>query len=360
MARAKRSRKAAQTAWDGAEEVPRAGMPDAVELTRRRRRARWVVLAWPALIPMLIGAGIVSQAGAEDDQVAAVQGSTPGRAAAEQAVRQWLMSEPSPLPGGQVQSWDGAEFVVRPPDPAAGPDDPHHDLELHTMTLVTDDGRLYTAGVQVAISDALGAVVVGTPSLEPVAPAADVSAWSELEGWPDTTPLAVPESVTDAVASWASAYASGDPVALRQNVSDPSEEHSYVPLTAVAQATAETRFGAALTPDFDELAAPEMVVRAELSLVWAGQEELIDEMSLDSTPMTFDVLVTGADTASPKVVAWGAPGTGPQLTPYANAVTGRMVEVEDTLATPEPTPSSSEGVESGEEATETTEQEESS
>ena len=37
-------------------------------------------------------------------------------------------------------------------------------------------------------------------------------------------------------------------------------------------------------------------------------------------PVAFDVLVTGADTAAPRVVAWGGPGTGPTLVPFGNAV----------------------------------------
>ena len=32
------------------------------------------------------------------------------------------------------------------------------------------------------------------------------------------------------------------------------------------------------------------------------------------------MLVTGADTAAPRVVAWGGPGTGPTLVPFGNAV----------------------------------------
>ena len=36
--------------------------------------------------------------------------------------------------------------------------------------------------------------------------------------------------------------------------------------------------------------------------------------------VSFDVLVTGADTAAPRVVAWGGPGSGPTLVPFGNAV----------------------------------------
>jgi hypothetical protein len=38
-------------------------------------------------------------------------------------------------------------------------------------------------------------------------------------------------------------------------------------------------------------------------------------------PLSFDVLLERADTATPNIVAWGTPGSGPTLTPYANAVT---------------------------------------
>ena len=66
-------------------------------------------------------------------------------------------------------------------------------------------------------------------------------------------------------------------------------------------------------------------LRVDLNLDWATaapptQEPVADSPDTLRPPVTFDVLVTGADTAAPRVVAWGGPGTGPTLVPYGNAV----------------------------------------
>jgi hypothetical protein len=72
-----------------------------------------------------------------------------------------------------------------------------------------------------------------------------------------------------------------------------------------------------------------MAVRVELAITWPSAEPTSQTAGPTTPPaeppdaaarVAFDVLVTGADTAAPRVVAWGGPGTGPELTPFRNAV----------------------------------------
>ena len=74
-----------------------------------------------------------------------------------------------------------------------------------------------------------------------------------------------------------------------------------------------------------------MIARISLTKVAGAEEEQYE-------PMDFDVLVSGADTASPRVVAWGGAGTGPSLTKYGNAIVGLdLVKEEEQQATDAPT-----------------------
>jgi hypothetical protein len=63
-----------------------------------------------------------------------------------------------------------------------------------------------------------------------------------------------------------------------------------------------------------------MVVRVRLMLDYHPATQPAGAEQKAPPPAVFDVLVDGADTAAPNVVAWGGAGSGPTLTPYQNAV----------------------------------------
>jgi len=140
-----------------------------------------------------------------------------------------------------------------------------------------------------------------------------------------------------AVQAWAAAYTSGDPAALRLTVGDPDPARGYLPLTGVA--AADTTVGPSTVLDPATVA-----VRVELAITWPTAEPAGSATAAVTSPaeppaaaakVAFDVLVTGADTAAPRVVAWGGPGTGPELTPFRNAVpTSRAAP--DNPGTPQP------------------------
>ena len=77
----------------------------------------------------------------------------------------------------------------------------------------------------------------------------------------------------------------------------------------------------------------DMVVSLTMTLPWNGQGA---DDSGAQTLATYDLLVTGADTAAPRVVAWGGAGTGPTLSAYDNAVAGQIDEQPEPVSTDAP------------------------
>ena len=74
-------------------------------------------------------------------------------------------------------------------------------------------------------------------------------------------------------------------------------------------------------------------VSLTMTLPWNGQGA---DDSGAQTLATYDLLVTGADTAAPRVVAWGGAGTGPTLSAYDNAVAGQIDEQPEPVSTDAP------------------------
>lgn len=240
------------------------------------------------------------------------------RATAINAVEQWLSTSPSPLPTGEVVSWDGAQTVPDVAEPEQGRTREEMgwpDLEVHSLTLSTASGTLYRAEVTLELT-AAGAVAASTPSLIPYTPTGDATTGIS---WPGAVTVQPADAVSQAATAWAEAFTSGDPAKLRLLVGDEDATHAYVPLSGVTLEDFSVT-AAAVHPSADTVSdgANRLMVRAEGRLAWRGQPE--DE--LDGRKVAYDLLVTGANTGSPRVVAWGGPGTGPTLEPFTNAAVG--------------------------------------
>ena len=69
---------------------------------------------------------------------------------------------------------------------------------------------------------------------------------------------------------------------------------------------------------------------------WDGPNRGDENSDPRPTSVSYDVLVQDPGTASPKVVAWGAAGSGPSLDAYQNAITDIT---EDQLVQPKSDPS---------------------
>lgn len=336
----KRQPAPAQDAFWGqmAEEIPRADVVEVSKAARRIKLYRWYVKANLILLPVAM-LGILSMVPklTETTVIPAAPVSeinSPTKAAAMQAVTTWLGQNPSPLPGGHLLSWDGAKIQAEPgviEDPTTSKPVEKQGLQLHTLTLVTDNGTLFTTTVQVGYSDIRGAQVIGAPTLMPRAPD-DTSKWSNLVSWPNLATVPTTDPVRQSATAWAKAFTSGDPDALRLTVGDQAGNHSYVPLVQAAASDVRVEETAAqrATDGKDEskgdaIANPSVVTaRVSFGITWDGTD--VDKTRTSSASrVTYDVLIQQADTASPVIVAWDGVGTGESLKPYQNAVVDREI-----------------------------------
>lgn len=324
--------------WGDVREAPRAEVPDERRLLIRRKVAFGVILVALLSLPFnVVAIGNVLAGSDEPQQQQAADGSefSQSRAAAWSKVSQWLASTPEPLPGGRVVSIDETKKLKYPSPPVdedgKTPDvkKPGYETEVVNFTLVDDSGRLYRAGVNVAVDPRGSATAMGEPSLEAVAPAANDS-WNDGGLWPGREEMEVPAAAERAVESWADAYVSGDATTLRMQVQDPSNDSYYSPLqgvksveTSVDQATdlGDDTIAVRVTlkptwredPEKDE--EPKTKAEAEAEKKAKQEEERQERPGIE-----LDVRVEAAGTAAPRVTAWGHPGAGPNLEKYENSI----------------------------------------
>lgn len=328
--------------WGATEvlERPRDGLE---EVARERKKAKRIKRALVALLGLAVLAvfgslAVIGTAGTAQDtpQSASDVLNPPGRAEADDAVRLWLAHDPAPLPGAHVVSWDGAQAIPFPQDtdsPTADADAPQVQRWTHTFTVQVDatydpssgseltPTRTYTLTQLVAYTPEQGAAAVGEPSMTPDAPTSETLQVQEAE-WPHTKTTTPSDAIRHAIDAWVAAYTSGNSASLGTVVSDPDTAHAYVPLTGIVQAKWESLGSAYKLTDSDVKANADStdteIVQISLQLDRQGVTQT-DNVTLPE--MHLDLLITGAQGGSPKIVAWGAPGTGHLLTPYQNATT---------------------------------------
>ncbi|MGK3708779.1 hypothetical protein [Arthrobacter sp. IK3] len=321
---------------ESVEELPRADIEFIDKSSKRMKFNRMFIYTTIGLMPVSLLANIAMLPKVLEEEppppAVAQTVSSPTKAVAMTAVEKWLNTVPSPLPGGRLLSWDGAEVQVEPSivtNADTGQTDEVQGLQLHTMTLVTGGGVLYTTQVQVAYNEIRGAQVMGKPSLIPRAPD-ETSAWPNLSAWPGLVTTSNTDEISQAVDAWVEAFTSGDPNVLRLTVGDTGANRSYVPLmnATASEVKVNTVASKPLDPNAPDTERPGTVVaQVEFKIKWDNQE-VSRGQTLSS--MTYDVLIENADTAAPKIVAWGGAGTGEELKPYMNAVEGRKI-TSDTI-----------------------------
>lgn len=336
MARKPKTPKTASSWLDSAEELPRETQ---VVFKDRQRRQKWyrrVIVASTIMMPVTLLALIVALGNASrgGGTVEAPVVDSESRAAATLEVRQWLSGTPSPVPGtGSIVSWNK---VTRIDKPVQSEDEkrqsplPAYDLDVQNFTIVDGNGQTYSVDVQVAVDPASGSHAIGTPSLTPISN--DPSKTPSGSPWYQLISRAVPAPVNTAINAWADAYTSGQSDTLAQAVGDPDSKHAYVPLGGVIGHKVITG-AASFMPTADEKSknrdgsGDRMVVRVELALQYVGQPALDPNSNQKPNTITYDLLVTKANTAAPVVVAWVGPGLGPQAKPYQNALDGRTTTI---------------------------------
>jgi hypothetical protein len=261
-------------------------------------------------------------------EVPEVNNPGPGAREAQTSLDEWLASDPAPLPGGRIVAWDRSqEHPWTRGDAGAGGDRwPAYTLWSHQFTVVDGSGSLYQTVVETAVGAGGQVRVVANPSLTPSgAPLGD-----QPQGptWPGWEAGGSSEVVGQAVAAWAEAWGSGDATKLRVAVGDPDTGHAYQPLGGAESLTCQVaqvaRERAGEPPGVDPSRA---LARVDCVPVWAGSAAGAGPSApttagtRQARPFTLDLLVDGADTGAPRVVAWGGPGAGAGLAKYGNAIT---------------------------------------
>lgn len=325
---ARKQKQTKRSAWDDPTIVVNKESPAYVKAAQGekwKRRALYTVAFGVLPVMAIVGAGMVAQASSAPPQAdprsaSAVTNDSEGKAEAFRALQEWIASKPSPLPGGQIVSWDG--YTVEEP-PAPAPDDANpttygFSFENHSFTVQRGE-TMWHAEVEVAVDDVVGATATATPALSPITRVDNVA----TANWFGLEPATPSQATSQAIAAWAAAYTGGDADALHQIIQDRNTERSYVPLTGVEELiSVETIVAATLPGEDGEPQSDQIIARVQLRFWWEGGRPKLapNEAEESPAPVTYDLLITHADTATPVVVAWGAAGEGPNLRPYQNAI----------------------------------------
>ena len=339
---AKKTSRRGSDLWDDSQlaEKP-ARKSNAVTLSDRQVKATRFytkICLWAVPLVAVLGLVIYSEMGNEpvqEQQKITNQVDSAGKAAAIVAVNDWLEAIPAPLTDGEVVSWDGfdskaAEKVAE--NLTRVVTNPEYGIEVHHFTLVDGQGTRYNSDVAVAVDEVNGTTVLGSPSLTPIAPSAD--GWASGGVWYGLKSEQSTDSVMVAINQWAKAFTSGDPDVLRATVGDPDPSHSYMPLTGVSEAVPTFVQGGSVPTFKDDgsvsnAAAKTLIVQVQLQLTWADAAEIESGSQEGSSLITYDLLIQGADTAAPVVVAWGGAGSGTQLKAYDQAIVDRSLTTEE-------------------------------
>lgn len=314
------------SAWGTATEVPAARPPDEARGARRYRWYRRAIVSGVVLNPILALALLValgSSPGPAASATATAQSSA-GQAAATTELWRWL---PAVMPGAQIVHWRGAAAGPTPTTGSDGTTD-GPPTERNMFVVADRNGGLYEATVMVTVDPLQGVAVIGSPSLVPLPGGASAAVSARAGGTTEWAGLVIgraPQPVVDAVNTWAAAFTAGDRAKLRLAVADRDTTHTYLPLAGVQSVTATTEQSATWPVADGDPPDGRMLVRAGLTVVWQGTPTDSANAQPRAT-IAYDLLVVDADTGAPRVVAWGGPGAGPTLIPFANAVPAQIPE----------------------------------
>lgn len=309
--------------WAEAKEIPVA---DVAPPTAAAKRAKWMrrgVKSSVILMPLVLLALLVAVGNRGSTKAAAAapaSSSSQGRGAATVVLQQWLAGPPAPLPGGNILSWDGATRNVPPTSKDNTDTTPVFPTERDEFTISDSSGRYYRAEMLVALDPSGGSKVLSGPSLTPIPAARDAGSADEYQAWGSLRSGNVPDAVSASVQAWATAFTSGQPSALRLSVGDKDPNHAYLPLPDATGATVSVKQGAYLGVSAESATSSTMIVRASIVVSYGAPPAAAGRDLVAPPAATYDLLVDGADTAAPVVVAWGGPGSGPGLSAYVNAM----------------------------------------
>lgn len=303
----------------------------------RRVLVRFWIMACMVMTPLLafavvvLVARVLSGPGTTAPPVGQSQ-SSQATAAAQLELERWLRTDPAPIPSGRVLQFVGSTSTP-PPAPQRGEEPSDTTLTTYTFSVADKSSNLYDAALQMAVSPTQGQRMIASPALLPVPPPSRGTGGGDAQPWPGVESGSKEQAYAVAVTAWATAYTSGDPDQLKQVVADPDPARSYLPLSGVSFSSPQivavgNLWGADQDRNEQGTHPARVLVRAQAQQLPAGQPPASSDTTGGAGTVTYDLLLDRANTATPVVVAWGAPGQ--PLQPYSNALTGRVL----TAATP--------------------------
>lgn len=255
----------------------------------------------------------------------------PGRDRAWAYAEQWLTQANGIMPDARIIAWEGTT-------PTQVSDGGKTTLPAQTHHLTVENhGRWWRLDLT---CDQNGSPL-DDPSLTPIPVNANVNDSTVAKDWPDTVGELKPSDALKAILTkWGQAFAGSDAQLLRSLVEDPDPKATYVPLN-LGDATVQVGTAAYLDRgqvDRSNAQSDMGVVRVTIQFQGSGGSV--------GASLAFDVLVQDPDAGSPRILAWGAPGAGPELQPQQNRGSADDAETvarnaqDASKATPTPTATS--------------------
>lgn len=313
-----------------------------------RRFVRWYMILSAIFIPVfaLLALSIV----VTDDEPPPASSYSVGTDAAQAQwyLEQWLGSNPAPVPQGRVLTFNGQTTEQDVPEDPGGNVQPEDVVTTVTYRFVVADGSggLWDTSVQTTHTIESGTRFAGSPSLLRIPPFGTDG--EDEWPWPGLPQVASANTaIEDSIELWAAALTQSNPSTLKQAIGDPDPTRSYQPVPEMTLGAADVRFMGGLwgkdEPHDSDAVSDRVVVRVTFPISWKSVQ-VPEEAELPE--VTYDLLVVGANSGSPKVVAWNVPGPVSGLTPYMNAVvvakdSGNATPSSRTSGSPTPGGSSS-------------------
>lgn len=305
--------------YEDADEIPQVSFEEQRRTGKKslRRLRRLLLINIPlnlvlGLGLLLVGAAWANQAITPPAPPQEIKVTEVGRTQAESSLQQWLEQEGSAFSGATIASWDGVSNRTAVPK---SDDEPGFEALTHNFTIRTKSGDYMRASVRIAYSPQHGAKVISTPTVTALAASAtnDWDPDSTVPGW---TTASATQPVSDAISAWGQAM-TGTPQDLKLAVRDETSGHVYSTLSGVSYVSVNP--ASALTPaDKNGARTDPSTVVVTVTLNVKASDAASDDDRV--TPVQYDVLVRGADTAAPYVTAWGGVGSGPTLKDHSNSV----------------------------------------
>lgn len=283
-----------------------------VKATLKSRTKLWKVMRVIELILVAFIAISVAQPAATPKAPEANL-SPAGKQDAYAAVGQWLATGALGSTG-HIISWDGSKST----DMKDGDKDVN--AVRHSFTVQTDANRWFHVVATIRPDTGL---VVGYPSATPMTIntgqtlTGGTADWADASGSPDNR-----DAIETLLKQWGEAYAGTDADRLKTVVADQGNANAvYQPLMLSGDASATVDRLAYLTKrgkkDKDTGHTDMAVAQVTISVKKPDGS--------DGGGLTYDVLIDQPDGA-PRILAWGAPGTGPTLKKYSNRWHGTAID----------------------------------